>query len=80
MTLVVKNLSAKAGDLKDTSSVPGSERSLGGRHGNPHKYSCLENLMDRGNWWTIVHRVTKSLTGLKQLATHKDNYLVFIEL
>ena len=23
-------------------------------------YSCLENPMDRGNCWTMVHRVTKN--------------------
>jgi len=22
---------------------------------NPLQYSCLENSMDRGAWWTIVH-------------------------
>ena len=34
-----------AGDL---GSIPGSERSLGGGHGNPLQYACLENPMDRG--------------------------------
>ena len=24
---------------------------------NPHKYSCLENLMDRGAWQGTVHRI-----------------------
>ena len=37
----------------DVSSIPGSERSLGVGNGNPLQYSCLENSMDRGNWWTI---------------------------
>ena len=23
------------------------------------RYSCLENSMDRGAWWTTVHGVTK---------------------
>ena len=32
---MVKNLPANAGDAKDTSSIPGSGRSLGGGHGNP---------------------------------------------
>ena len=27
-------------------------------------YSCLENSMDRGAWWAIVHRVIKSQTRL----------------
>ena len=50
MVLVVKNLPANAGDLRDGGLIPGSERSLGGGHGNPLHYSCLENLMDRGAW------------------------------
>ena len=29
-------------------------------HGNLLRYSCLENSMDRGTWWAIFHRVTKS--------------------
>ena len=37
--------------------------------GNPLQYSCLENAMDRGAWWAIVHGVTKSRTGLKRLST-----------
>ena len=40
-----------------------------GEDGNPLYYSCLENPMDRGSWWAIVHRVTKSRTLLKQLCT-----------
>ena len=54
---VVKNPPASAGDAI---LVSGLGRSLGGGHGNPLQYSCLENLMDRGTWWAIVHRVTKS--------------------
>ena len=27
-------------------------------NGNPLQYSCLENSMDRGAWWTAVHGVT----------------------
>ena len=33
--LVVKNLPADAGDVRDTGSVPGLGRSPGGGHGNP---------------------------------------------
>ena len=39
---------------------------LGGGHGNPLLYFCLENAMDRGVWWAIVHGVAKSKTPLKQ--------------
>ena len=58
---MVKNPPGSAGDLRDTGSIPGSGRSLGGGHGNPLLYSCLENLMDRGAWQGTVHRVAKKL-------------------
>ena len=35
MTLVVKNLTANAGDVKEAGLIPGSGRSSGGGHGNP---------------------------------------------
>ena len=62
MALVVKNLPASVGDIKDVGSIPGSERSPGGGHGNPFQYSCLENPMDREAWWAAVHRVAKNQT------------------
>ena len=46
--LGVKNLPADAGDLRDSGSIPGSERSPGEGHRNPLQYSCLENPMERG--------------------------------
>ena len=49
MVLVVKNLSANAGDIRDAVSILGLGRSPGGGHGNPLQYSCLENPMDRGS-------------------------------
>ena len=39
-------------------------------NGTPLQCSCLGNPMDRGAWWAIVHRVTKSWTRLKQLSRH----------
>ena len=57
-------------DVRDAGSIPGLGRSLGGRHGNPLQYSYLENPKDRGAWWAMVHRVTKSQIGLKWLGTH----------
>ena len=62
---MVKNQLANAEDIRDMGSIPGSGRSPGGGHGNPLQYSSLKNPMDRGAWWAIVHRVTKSQTGLK---------------
>ena len=51
---MIKKLSANAGDIRDVGSIPGSERSPGGGHGNPLQYSCLGNPMDRiaGEWAT----------------------------
>ena len=69
VVLVIKNLPASAGDLRDEGSVPESGRSPGGGHGNPLQYSCLDNHMDRGAWWDTVHRVTKSQIRLKWLST-----------
>ena len=43
MELVVKNLPANAGDIRDMGSIPGLGRSPGEGHGNPLQDSCLEN-------------------------------------
>ena len=67
---MVKNLSASAGNVRDSGLMTGSERSPGGVHGNPLHYSCLENPMDRAAWWATVHRVTKSQTRLRRLNRH----------
>ena len=55
MALVVKNLPANAGDVRDTGSILRLGRSPGGG-----QYSCLENPMDRGAWRVIVHGVAKN--------------------
>ena len=62
MGLVIKNPPANAGEKRDVGSIPGSGRSPGGGHDNPLQYSCLENPMDRGAWWTTGHRVAKRQT------------------
>ena len=54
---------------KDTGSIPGLGRCPGWGHGHPSQYSCLGNPMDRGYFWAIVHRVSKSWTWLKRLST-----------
>ena len=56
--------------VRDVSSIPGPGRSPGGGQGDLPQYSCLENPMDRGAWQTMIHRVTKNQTRLKQLCTH----------
>ena len=50
MVLMVMNMPANAGDLRDT-----------GGHGNPLQYSCPEYPMDRRAWWATVHGITKEL-------------------
>ena len=62
VVLVVKNMPANAGDIRDESSIPGWKRSPGGGNGNSLQYSCLENPMNREAWRATVHRVTKSQT------------------
>ena len=59
---MVKNPPANTQDVRDAGSIPGSGRFPGGGHGNPVQDSCLENPMDRGALWAMVHRATKSQT------------------
>ena len=59
VALVVKDPPANAGDIRDSSLIPGLGRDPGGRHGNLLRYSCLENPRDGGAWWAAVHRVAK---------------------
>ena len=57
-----KESACSAGNL---GLIPVSGKSPERGHGNPLRYSCLENPTDRGAWWATVHGVTKSWTGLK---------------
>ena len=70
----VKNLLTSAGD---TASIPVSGRSPGGGNGNPLQYSCLENSMDGGAWWAIVHGVPKSRTRLSDSASLSTHYILY---
>ena len=56
-----KESACNSGDL---GLIPGLGRSPGEGNGYPLQYSCLENSMDRGAWWAIVHGVAKSRTRL----------------
>ena len=50
-------------NVGDLGSILGLGRSPGGgRHGSQLQYSCLENPMDRGAWWSTVYGVAKSQT------------------
>ena len=59
VALVVKNLPANAGDIRDPGSIPESGKSPGGGHGTLLQYSCLENSTDRGAWQATVYGVTE---------------------
>ena len=62
VVLVVKNMPANAGDVRDMGSISRLGTSPGGGHDNSLQYPCLENPLDRGAWWTTVHGVTESQT------------------
>ena len=62
---MVNNLPAKIGDIRDVGSISGRGRSAGEGHDNPLQYSCLENPMDRGAWWTAVMGLQRvGMTGV----------------
>ena len=67
-----KGSACNAGDL---GSIPGSRRSPGEGNGNPLQYSCLENFMDRGDWWATVNGVAKSGTRLSDTHTHTHTHI-----
>ena len=48
----------------DPGLIPRLGRSPREGNGNPLQYSCLENSMDKGAWWTTVDEVAKSGTQL----------------
>ena len=63
---MVKNL---PGNKVDTSLILGLERSPGEENGNPLKYSCLENPMDRGAWWAAVQGLQRVRHNLATVHT-----------
>ena len=60
VVLMVKNLPANAGGIRDMGSAPRLGRSPREGHGNPLQYSCLENPMAQGAWRATAHSVAKS--------------------
>ena len=62
VALVVKNLPANAGDVRDTGSIPGLGRCPGEGNSYPLLNSCLENRMVRRDWWVTVLTVVQSWT------------------
>ena len=64
-----KESASNAGDL---GSVPGLGRSPREGHGNLPQYSCLENPMDRSDWWATVPKSRTQLSDLHlTLTLHK---------
>ena len=61
---MARNPPAHEADTRDLGLIPGSGISPGEGNGNPLQYSCLEHFMVRGAWWSVVHSVAKSWTGL----------------
>ena len=57
--------------MRDAGSTPGSGGYPEREYGSPLQCSCLENPMDRGVWWAMVHGVTKSWTWLSIKRAHK---------
>ena len=82
MVQLIKPSPGNAGDTRDTSLIPGLERSPGKGNGNTLQYSCLENSMDRGAWRAIVHGVartqlsvcTHTRTHTRTVASHKFHF------
>ena len=51
-------------------SIPGLGKCPGEGNGNPLRYSCLKNSMDRGAWRATVHGVAKNQTWLSSFHFH----------
>ena len=56
---MVKNLTANAGDLRDTGSIPGLGRSPEEGMATHSSILAWRIPIDRGDWWATVHEVAK---------------------
>ena len=50
--------------INNTTILKRDKRKVEEGNGHPLQCFCLENLMDRGDWRNVAHRVTKSRTRL----------------
>ena len=73
VVLMVKNLPAKAGDIRDVGLILGLGRCFRGGNGNPLQYSCLENPHGQAAWRATVHGITNSWTQVKWLSTYSSS-------
>jgi len=83
---VGKESACNAGD-RDAGLIPRSEKSPREGNDNSLQYSCLENFMDRGTWWSTFQRVPFSsflnysyilnvtLSSLRMTLFHLSSYL-----
>ena len=69
---MVKNYLANSRNTGDAGLIPESGRYLGVENGKLLQYSCQENSLDRGAWWTTVHGVTES-DMTKRLSMHTQD-------
>ena len=58
-------------NAEDVGLIPGLGRSPGGGNSNPLQYSCLGNLLDRGNWWATARGVAKE-SEMQKTPTQSD--------
>ena len=75
MALMVKNVPASEGDIRDAGSIPGSGRSPGGRAWQPTPVFLLGDSMDRGACPAMVQGAAKGQTRLSNLAHSKKRLL-----
>ena len=68
VVLVVKNLPANAGNIRDAVWSLGWEDPLEKGMATHSSILAWRITIDRGAWWATVHRVAKSQTQLKQLS------------
>ena len=54
----------------DLDFIPGSRRFPGEGNDNPLHYSCLENSMDRGVWWSMGSQRSDMTEQLTHTQTH----------
>ena len=71
---------ASACNVGELGSIPGLERSPGEGNGNPVQYSCLENPMDRGAWWAILHGVAENQTRLSDCTVYFYVYSMYFSI
>ena len=68
----VKEAACNAENAGKEGLIPRWGRSPGRGNGNLLQYSCLENSLDRGTWWSTVRGITKDSDTTKQLNTHAN--------